>query len=90
MSNINWRSIKEVGLPTNQNLKYLVTDGTDISTTTISYTTYYSTKNVKFDCWSGDDNTYEDNSCCSGTRIFDLVPTHWCPINELNLPIINT
>ena len=39
-----------------------------------------------FKGWIGDENTYEDNSCCSGERMFDLIPTHWCPTDELNLP----
>ena len=82
---IKWRSIKEFGYPTDTNKKYLVTDGKDISTSVV--TNYFNTvervKKLKF---TGDDNTYEDNSCCSGTQMFDLTETHWCPIDELNLP----
>lgn len=87
---INWRDIKEVGNPTDSNNKYLVTDGKDISTSDIHGTTHFKgdgSPTFTFKGWSGDDNTYEDNSCCSGTRMFDMKPTHWCPINEINLPI---
>ncbi len=79
---INWRDIKTVGFPTDMYKKYLVTDGKDISTSDIS------TNNGKFVDWKGDDNTGEDNQCCSGTKYFEMLPTHWCPIDELNLPII--
>ena len=86
---INWRSIKEVGNQTDGNKTYLVTDGKDISTTEIAIRTHF-----KGDCnptstflgWSGDSFTYEDNSCCSGTRGYDMIPTHWCPTDEINLP----
>lgn len=78
---INWREIMSVGFPTDINKKYLVTDGKDISTSDIS------TNNGKFVDWSGDDNTGEDNQCCSGTRYFAMNPTHWSPIDELNLPL---
>jgi len=83
---INWRCIKTDGFPTESNKKYLVTDGKDISTSDASIDKNYATGKTKFNNWTGDDNTWEDNSCCSGTRVFDLVPTHWCPIDELNLP----
>jgi len=79
---INWRSIKEVGHPMDSNKSYLVTNGKDISTTNVSI--YSGTK--KFNKWTGDENTYEDNQCCSGTPMFDLIPTHWCPTDEINLP----
>ena len=85
---INWRSIKEVGLPT-EDTKYLVTDGKDISTTNVSGITRHkgdSKPTFTFYGWSGDDNTYEDNECCSGTRMFDIIPTHYCPTDEINLP----
>lgn len=72
---INWRSIKDVGYPKDQYKKYLVSDGKDISTSEISGKK-----------WTGDDNTYEDNSCCSGPRSFYMIPTHWCPLDEINLP----
>ena len=86
---INWRKIKDVGFPTDGNKKYLVTDGKDISTTTIAVE--HSVKEgeslkTTFTDWVGDDNTYEDNSCCSGIQCFSMTPTHWCPIDELNLP----
>jgi len=86
---INWRSIAEVGTPTDSNKKYLVTDGHDISTSDIYGRTLYrgvGESTFTFKGWSGDDNTYDDNQCCSGERMFDLEPTHWCPTDELNLP----
>jgi len=86
---INWRNIKTEGYPTNGNIKYLVTDGKDISTTEASGNTHFKGDGnpiFTFSKWSGDDNTYEDNQCCSGPRCFDMTPTHWCPTNELNLP----
>lgn len=83
---INWRCIKDVGFPTDSNLKYLVTDGKDISTSDASISKNYNTGKIKFNKWTGDDNTFEDNQCCSGTRCFEMSPTHWCPISELNLP----
>ena len=86
---INWRSIKEDGYPTDD-IKYIVTDGTDISTTRIYVVISFDTDDnkgiKKFRKWTGDDNTYEDNQCCSGSPCFDMIPTHWCPANELNLP----
>lgn len=86
---INWRSIKEVDNPTDGNKTYLVTDGKDISTTEISIRTDFKgdgNPRKTFLGWSGDPCTYEDNSCCSGTREFDMIPTHWCPTDEINLP----
>jgi hypothetical protein len=85
---INWRNIKTDGLPTNGNKKYLVTDGKDISTSGVEGITNYNgtTPIFTFKKWCGDDNTGEDNGCCSGTPYFDLTPTHWCPTDELNLP----
>ena len=68
------------------NKSYLVTNWKDISTTNVSITTYYNTGTKKFNKWTGDENTYEDNQCCSGTPMFDLIPTHWCPTDEINLP----
>jgi hypothetical protein len=85
---INWRCIKDVGYPTNTKLKYLVTDGTDISTSDIDVAKDYNTMEIRYIKWTGDDNTWENNQCCSGERIFDLKPTHWIPLNELNLPTI--
>jgi hypothetical protein len=86
---INWRKISEVGNPTNSHGKYLVTDGNDISTSDVTGVTHYKgggNPTFTFKGWTGDENTYEDNSCCSGERMFDLMPTHWCPIEEINLP----
>lgn len=83
---INWRDIKTHGYPTDHSETYLVTDGHEIATTQITGKAYYERENFEFSRWTGDPNTYEDNSCCSGTRSFDLVPTHWCPAKEINLP----
>jgi hypothetical protein len=86
---INWRSIKEVGTPDNIHTKYLVTDGKDISTSGIYGSTLFKEDGkpvFTFKGWDGDDNTWEDNSCCSGPRVFDMAPTHWCPIDEIGLP----
>lgn len=86
---INWRSIKEVGFPLDANKKYLVTDGKDISTSEIRTRTLYKEGEqplTKFIDWKGDENTSEDNSCCSGEICFLMDPTHWCPIDEINLP----
>jgi hypothetical protein len=87
---INWRNIKEVGTPTNVDISYLVTDGTDISTSDIYGRTDYNNGVIlpkfHFKGWSGDEFTYEDNECCSGERVFDMTPTHWCPTYEINLP----
>lgn len=85
---INWREIAVVGTPTNPYGKYLVTDGEDISVSGVTGITTYKgeTRTFNFSGWDGDENTYEDNQCCAGERIFDLVPTHWCPIEEINLP----
>lgn len=86
---IDWRNIEEVGYPKDSNKKYLVTDGKDISTTDIAGSTLFKGDGnpvFTFKYWSGDDNTWEDNQCCSGERMFDMKPTHWCPVDELNLP----
>jgi len=85
---INWRSIKEVGYPTDDHKDYFVTDGKDISTSEARGNTTFkgSVKTFTFKFWYGDVNTWEDNSCCSGERIFDMRPTHWCPTDEVNLP----
>tara|TARA_R110000796_G_scaffold192641_1_gene309281 strand:+ start:1577 stop:1840 length:264 start_codon:yes stop_codon:yes gene_type:complete len=85
---INWRSIKDDGLPSDPNKTYLVTDGIEISSSDITGSTTFKgkTKSFKFHGWIGDENTGEDNSCCSGQRYFDMNPTHWCPTSELNLP----
>ena len=82
---INWRNIADVGNPTDNNKSYLVTDGKEISTTSISCK-WISKNEWSFLKWSGDENTYEDNSCCSGEIMFDILPTHWCPTDEINLP----
>jgi hypothetical protein len=87
---INWRSIQDDGLPTDTNKKYLVTDGKDISTSDIYGSTHFKgdgNPTFTFKGWGGDDNTWEDNSCCSGTRVFDMQPTHWCPTDEIALPL---
>lgn len=84
---INWRSIKEIGLPTKDDQKYLVTDGKDISTSTCDILKNYNTGESRFLNWEGDDNTHEENSCCYGTKVFIMNVTHWCPISELNLPL---
>ena len=86
---INWRSIKEVGTPTDVNISYLVTDGMDISTSNIHGSTHYEgdgNPRFHFREWSGDIFTYENNECCSGETVFDMTPTHWCPAGEINLP----
>jgi hypothetical protein len=86
---INWRKISDVGFPTDPHKKYLVTDGEDISTTDIGGNTRFKgdgNPTFTFKSWTGDDNTYEDNSCCSGIRMFDMTPTHWCPTDEIELP----
>lgn len=86
---INWRDIKTDGFPTDVNKKYLVTDGIEISTTEISGITKYNVNNTKvftFRDWIGDENSGEENNCCSGERYFSITPTHWCPTDELNLP----
>lgn len=83
---INWRSIKIEGMPRGLNKTYLVTDGKEVSTTDIRINTNYKTGKLEFNGWSGDSNTYEDNQCCSGTPMFDLIPTHWCPTDEIKLP----
>jgi hypothetical protein len=86
---IKWRNISKVGNPKDCHKNYLVTDGRDISTTEIHGTTHYKgdgNPTFKFSSWSGDENTYEDNSCCSGKRMFHMVPTHWCPTDEIDLP----
>jgi len=87
---INWRCIAEVGYPTNSHKKYIVTDGKDISTTECHGITHFKgdgNPTFTFKGWSGDENTWEDNSCCSGERVFDMTPTHWAPVDEINLPI---
>jgi len=86
---MNWRSIKKVGNPTDGNKTYLVTDGTDISTSDISISTHFKgdgNPTRTFEGWVGDENTWEDNQCCSGERMFDMTPTHWCPTDEIKLP----
>ena len=85
---INWRKIADVGNPT-EDKTYLVTDGTEISTSDIKISILFKGDGnpIKtFKGWDGDLNTYEDNGCCAGTRMFNMTPTHWCPTDELNLP----
>ena len=83
---VNWRNIKELGLPNDPELTYLVTDGRFIATTDIVTSIDSNGGGHKFKEWTGDGFTYEDNQCCSGPRCFELEPTHWCPTNEINLP----
>tara|TARA_R110000737_G_scaffold351873_2_gene395493 strand:- start:207 stop:479 length:273 start_codon:yes stop_codon:yes gene_type:complete len=88
---IKWRSIKEVGTPKDTSIDYLVSDGIDIEISGISGITRYKggsgeKPTFTFESWSGSESTYEDNSCCSGTKVFDFSPTHWSPTTELNLP----
>lgn len=85
---INWRNIETDGYPLDENESYLVTDGNEVSTTQINIKRNYGGTNPKteFRGWSGDENTYENNECCSGETVFDLIPTHWCPASEINLP----
>ena len=84
---INWRSIKEDGLPDDPNIDYLVSDGKDIAVSSVKMNVYYSDPmRTQFKGWGGCDFTYEDNQCCSGDRVFDMEVTHWCPANEVNLP----
>jgi len=70
---IKWRSIKEVGMPTDENIGYLVSDG--------SYIEY---SGLEYKKWVGG-SVYALYQEVSGTE-FDFYPTHWCPITELNLP----
>jgi len=89
MAKINWRCIKDVGNPTDGNKTYLVTDGKEISSSDINVSIHFKgdgNPTHTFKGWSGDENTYEDNSCCSGERVFDMTPTHWCPTDEIDLP----
>jgi len=98
---VKWRSISKIGYPTDMNKKYLVSDGKDISTSNISgkmhfkgdgnptftFTEWLGDDNTyEYNDWLGDDNTYEYNDCYSGVVIFDMKPTHWSPIEEVNLP----
>ena len=85
---MNWRSIAEVGMPTDTNATYLVTDRKEVATTQIDRRHRRKPEGGydSFMMWVGDENTWEDNQCCSGDRQFDLVPTHWMPVNEIQLP----
>jgi hypothetical protein len=86
---INWRSIAEVGTPKDPHKTYLVTDGKELGVSGISGSTLFKGDGkpiFTFREWTGDENTWEDNSCCSGPIVFDLHPTHWCPTDEINLP----
>lgn len=83
---MNWRDTSKVGVPLDDNKSYLVTDGKECSTTNIAVRKNHDTGELTFVRWTGDENTYEDNQCCSGTPMFDLVPTHWIPTDEIPLP----
>ena len=85
---LNWRNVKIDGNPVNVNGKYLVTDSKDISTSGINGVVWYGGSEAKFTFmgWTGDDNTYEDNSCCSGEKCFDMDVKYWCPVEEIELP----
>ena len=89
MAIINWRKIADVGYPTDDNIDYIVTDGTDLSVTGITGTKHFKgdgNPTFTFGYWTGDENVWEDNSCCAGERMFDMTPTHWCPASEIDLP----
>lgn len=86
---IIWRSIKDVGMPTDRNKDYLVTNGKEFSVSGLACNMRFKDgcpPEITKSWWTGDENVWEDNSCCSGERIFDMTPTHWCPTDELNLP----
>jgi len=72
---INWRNIKEVGMPTDRTVGYLVCDGEHIE---FSYLCDYD------GVWIGG-SVYAVYEEVNRTR-FDFNPTHWCPVSELNLP----
>lgn len=67
---MNWRDINKVGVPLDANKSYLVTDGKECSTSNIDVRTNYNTGEKTFLKWTGDENTYEDNQCCSGTHVW--------------------
>lgn len=83
---MNWRDISKVGVPLDTSKSYLVTDGKECSTTNIDVKTNCNTGEKTFLKWTGDENTYEYNECCSGERMFGLIPTHWIPTDEIPLP----
>tara|TARA_E500000305_G_scaffold109002_1_gene112870 strand:+ start:3208 stop:3429 length:222 start_codon:yes stop_codon:yes gene_type:complete len=72
---IKWRSIKEVGMPKDKSVGYLVTDGKNIE---------YSSLDIYEDKWIGG-SVYALYEEVSETG-FDFYPTHFCPVSELNLP----
>ena len=74
---INWRKISEVGLPTNDRIGYLVSDGKNFDYSDIEI----SRNGVK---WLGG-SVYATYSESNGTE-FDFFPTHYYPVDELNLP----
>lgn len=76
---INWRKISEVGMPTDTNEDYLVSDGKFIESSELG-------QNRKGTYFTGSSSTYEDNPCCSGPVVFDFSVSYWCPTSELNLP----
>jgi len=75
---INWRSIKEVGTPTDDKIGYLVSDGKNIEYSDLrKISDYY--------IWVGG-SVYADYEEAPATS-FDFSPTHWCSVSELNLPV---
>ena len=72
---IKWRSIKEVGMPKDKSVGYLVTDGKNIE---------YSDLSSYEDKWIGG-SVYAVYGEVIGPE-FDFYPTHFCPVSELNLP----
>ena len=71
---INWRSIKEHGLPKDRTIGYLVCDAEN----NIEYSDINS-----YNEWTGGSvyATYDMSN-----EYFDFFPTHWCPTKELNTP----
>jgi len=88
---INWREISKVGLPKNDQIGYLVSDGENVDYSGIEL--WYDSKivagKIKYEPngngkWIGG-SVYANYEEVSGTT-FDFYPTHWCPETELNLP----
>ena len=85
---INWRSVENDGYPSDENQSYLVVDGKQMSISgiRITYETTYSNQVKDGIEWSGDPHTWEDHQDVNSEERFDLTPTHWCPIDEINFP----